>query len=1299
MRARYLSFLCVSAHPFVHSRGDHGRLIHVSIFDRIAADVLVPSTSALRTATVVAPGVAILPVFANDAILAHKHANARFPGARQPQRASVLLPSKGLASGFVVVALPPDERAGRPPILIDPAPVVSGMVLTMGGAERDRIIAGNPSRPTQTARGARWVMSHDPELILGSLAGSPVVAEDWLVGIIEGRTDEPGKWWVLPIGVVMEDAVVRDLVAANPPVTNEKAPPADEQPPSRRPTRKAASRKQQPQPAPSESTQEPPAPIDAVTEPAAAPSAVEEALATNETHESAVPQFVRAALEQSVAAGADEPSADSEHAQGGQQPLVSTATEEEEEEEEQEEQKQQQEDGRAELDEAAFFERLSPGARHALAHAEGIRVAQGLDRIHMDQLVFGLSKIQGGATASVLAAAGVSLDRLKELLEEGTDIPLPQSHAPVPLGALPPLSSHARLALANALRIADDDGSPQIEHRHLLLGALHVRHCGAIAPLLRENIDPRLIFTRIPELRIGGSRVGGTLYHADTPEGPDHLDIGRDVDALAAVVAAENTPLPLSIGLLGDWGSGKSFFMKKLEERIRAEKGKPGSCSSVVHLWFNAWHYIDTNLWASLAASIFEGLARELDGGGVEGNRKQRANLKARILERTAHLRDVQAQAETRKRHLSRELRDEEGRLKQLDDEDRTLARQLSAGELARAAYRHVVRTPEVARKLDELAETTGLPAGRLAVEEARAELLRMNGARRRVWMAWQMVRDESPGRRAALIAGLILLPAAALALAGGGFVYLADQLGASGVGVKVIDLLQAAAGALALGVGAVTAALRPVWGKLSAGWRIVREAKRAGDQKLGEQRRKRRDALEGRRDRIRQARVETEQQIQATSQELQVLAEQLAELHPDREMGKFIRERSGSSDYTRHLGVIARARGDFQKLTDCLKEVLRPREEGETPADTARIDRIVLYIDDLDRCPEDKVVEVLQAVHLLLAFELFVVVVGVDSRWLLHSLRQHSRALDRPDEENEAMAEPDRGRQKSTPLNYLEKIFQVPFTLRPMGLTGYQTLVEELSAPRDFAAYAETVEPPPGGTPPVEEADATGEDATLAVFPEPGGDADPGDHARDLPSDTASAADAVASTRTSGAALQLDLSPWERRFLAALYPLIPTPRAAKRLLNVYRLMRGGLDERELRHVAGDEHAGQYRAVLLLLGMLTGYPAEATVVLRDLVENEPDAMWWDYLGRLSVRRLEVLRGQSSHDPFDASEDADQERWDEMLRKLQSIRGLVPADFACEAFVKWAPEVGRYSFHSGRLLARTTRAAEEMAAAG
>ena len=57
-------------------------------------------------------------------------------------------------------------------------------------------------------------------------------------------------------------------------------------------------------------------------------------------------------------------------------------------------------------------------------------------------------------------------------------------------------------------------------------------------------------------------------------------------------------------------------------------------------------------------------------------------------------------------------------------------------------------------------------------------------------------------------------------------------------------------------------------------------------------------------------------------------------------------------------------------------------------------LERIVLYIDDLDRCPPRRVVEVLEAVHLMLALELFVVVVAVDARWLIRSLEYHYREL-----------------------------------------------------------------------------------------------------------------------------------------------------------------------------------------------------------------------------------------------------------------------------------------------------------------
>ena len=89
--------------------------------------------------------------------------------------------------------------------------------------------------------------------------------------------------------------------------------------------------------------------------------------------------------------------------------------------------------------------------------------------------------------------------------------------------------------------------------------------------------------------------------------------------------------------------------------------------------------------------------------------------------------------------------------------------------------------------------------------------------------------------------------------------------------------------------------------------------------------------------------------------------------------MTDFIRQRFQSADYTSQLGVISRARKDFEQLTTLLAQV-RKLSEDELKSGAKqelllpRIDRIILYVDDLDRCPEEKVVDVLQAVHLLLA-------------------------------------------------------------------------------------------------------------------------------------------------------------------------------------------------------------------------------------------------------------------------------------------------------------------------------------------
>jgi uncharacterized small protein (DUF1192 family) len=168
-------------------------------------------------------------------------------------------------------------------------------------------------------------------------------------------------------------------------------------------------------------------------------------------------------------------------------------------------------------------------------------------------------------------------------------------------------------------------------------------------------------------------------------------------------------------------------------------------------------------------------------------------------------------------------------------------------------------------------------------------------------------------------------------------------------------------------------------------------------------------------------------------------LAAEKTRVEDGRSFAHYVVQRMQSDDYRKQLGIVSLLHRDFGTLS----ERLRKREGGGPP-----IDRIVLYIDDLDRCEEKQVVEVLQAVHLLLAFKLFVVVVAVDSRWLLRSLQQHARVFQPDAGGDQGLSEEERLHWQSTPLNYLEKIFQIPFTLRRMDPAGFENMIAHLTAP-----------------------------------------------------------------------------------------------------------------------------------------------------------------------------------------------------------------------------------------------------------
>lgn len=104
------------------------------------------------------------------------------------------------------------------------------------------------------------------------------------------------------------------------------------------------------------------------------------------------------------------------------------------------------------------------------------------------------------------------------------------------------------------------------------------------------------------------------------------------------------------------------------------------------------------------------------------------------------------------------------------------------------------------------------------------------------------------------------------------------------------------------------------------------------------------------------------------------------------------VRGRVEDSNYEKELGVVHQAQADLKRLSDAL---VNQRSKSVFPRGRARI---VLLIDDLDRCPPSKVVQMLEAVHLLVNTKLFVVVLTIDVRFVTLALEKEYSCILRRD-------------------------------------------------------------------------------------------------------------------------------------------------------------------------------------------------------------------------------------------------------------------------------------------------------------
>jgi Cdc6-like AAA superfamily ATPase len=88
----------------------------------------------------------------------------------------------------------------------------------------------------------------------------------------------------------------------------------------------------------------------------------------------------------------------------------------------------------------------------------------------------------------------------------------------------------------------------------------------------------------------------------------DNLDFAPYVTAMAAFINSPKTKAPLTISVEGTWGSGKSSFMKQLEDELKKGMGKYNFVE------FNAWkHDKEEALWGSFALSFIRELTKQLE--------------------------------------------------------------------------------------------------------------------------------------------------------------------------------------------------------------------------------------------------------------------------------------------------------------------------------------------------------------------------------------------------------------------------------------------------------------------------------------------------------------------------------------------------------------------------------------------------------------------------------------------------------------------------------------------------------------
>ena len=157
------------------------------------------------------------------------------------------------------------------------------------------------------------------------------------------------------------------------------------------------------------------------------------------------------------------------------------------------------------------------------------------------------------------------------------------------------------------------------------------------------------------------------------------------------------------------------------------------------------------------------------------------------------------------------------------------------------------------------------------------------------------------------------------------------------------------------------------------------------------------------------------------------------------------ITSRIDTSNYESNLGIVHKVRQDLDLISESM---LNPHQKYLFPRGKPRI---ILFVDDLDRCDDKAVVAVIEALQLLVKTNLFVAALAIDPRYVTLSLEKHYKGILDP------FSPP-------TGMDFLEKIIQIPFSLPGIQHDTVNDFIDKEIDVEEFSQVSSNSSPVVGG-------------------------------------------------------------------------------------------------------------------------------------------------------------------------------------------------------------------------------------------